>query len=386
VNILCLNSGSSSLKFACYATEAGSERGLLSGAIEGLGAPHPQGWIADQSGRTPMADATNVRGMSAAIGVVVRAVDQARLRIDAVGHRVVFGGDAHAGPAVIDSDLLADLEKLSPLAPEHMPAALEGIAAAQRAKPSIPHVACFDTAFHHRMPEIARRLPLPRDFWNTGIRRYGFHGLSYEYILSTLAHSDGRRLIVAHLGHGASLAAILDGTPLETTMGLTPTGGLMMSTRSGDLDPGVVLYLLREKHLDVSTLERLLSEESGLFGVSGVSGDVKTLLDARDQNPDADLAIAMFCYHARKHIAALTAVLGGIDTLVFTGGIGEHAAPVRNDICRGLDYLGLAIDPSANERNASIISARTSACSIRVIPTNENLMIARHTYQKTKGS
>jgi acetate kinase len=387
VNILCLNSGSSSLKFACYAYAGDEERRVLSGAIEALGSPHTQGWLKlKDDRRTSIASASGVRDTASAMGWVFGTLDDAGVRIDAVGHRVVFGGDRHTAPAIIDSNLFADLQRLSPFAPEHMPAELSGIAAALRAKTSIPHVACFDTAFHRRMPDVARRFPLPATYWDNGVRRYGFHGLSYEFIVSVLGPDSGRRLVVAHLGHGASMAAIRNGEPLETTMGLTPSGGLMMSTRSGDLDPGVILHLLREKHQDATTIERLLTHESGLLGVSGASGDMKALLQSRRSSPDADLAISMFCYHARKQIAALTAVLGGIDTLVFTGGIGERAAPVREEICRGLDYLGMTIDSPANDGNASIISTRTSACTVRVIETNENLMIARHTYQLTKGS
>ena len=245
--------------------------------------------------------------------------------------------------------------------------------------PDLPQVACFDTAFHRRMPELAQRFPLPRSFWDEGLRRYGFHGLSYEYIVETLGTAIRRRTIIAHLGNGASLAAVRDGRPIDTTMGFTPTGGFMMGTRSGDLDPGVLLYLMNEKHYDARQLEYLVNHEAGLLGVSGLSSDMKTLLEKRDSNPSAAQAVELFCYHLRKYIGGLTAVLGGLDTLVFSGGIGERAAPVRWEVCRGLEYLGIHLDPQRNEAHADIISTSQSSGTVRILPTNEELMIARHT-------
>ena len=229
----------------------------------------------------------------------------------------------------------------------------------------LPQVVCFDTAFHRPMPELAQRLPLPGELWDKGVRRYGFHGLSYEYILDAVGSAGSGRLIIAHLGNGASLAAIRDGQPRETTMGFTPTGGLMMGTRTGDLDPGVLLYLLDQEGYDPPRLGRLVNQEAGLLGVSGTSPDMKTLLAACD---------------VRKHIGALAAVLGGLDMLVFTGGIGERAAPVRREVCDGLEYLGIRLDPGRNDAHADPVSAAGSPCAVRVIPTNEDLMIARHTH------
>jgi acetate kinase len=229
------------------------------------------------------------------------------------------------------------------------------------------------------MPELARRLALPRMLWDAGVRRYGFHGLSYEYIVWRLGPAARGRTIIAHLGNGASMAALRDGLPVDTTMCLTPTGGFMMGTRSGDLDPGVTLYLLREKGYDANRLERLVNNESGLLGVSGLSPDMKTLLEHRDREPAAAQAVAMFCYQLRKHIGALTAALGGLDTVVFTGGIGERAATVRWETCQGLEHLGVRLDPQRNAAHVDTVSWSDSRCVVRVIPTDEDLMIARHT-------
>jgi acetate kinase len=229
------------------------------------------------------------------------------------------------------------------------------------------------------MPERAERFPLPRELWDAGIRRYGFHGISYEYIMQALGADVPPRLIIAHLGNGASMAAVLNGHPHDTTMGFTPAGGFMMGTRPGDLDPGVIVYLLEQKRYDAKRLAELVNLKSGLLGVSGLSSDVKTLLDAREANVDAAMAIEMFCYQIRKSVGTLAAALGGLDMLIFTGGIGEHAAAVRAEVCDGLAYLGLVIDPRPNDSNEDTISTAGSKCRVRVIPTNENLMVARHT-------
>src|SRR5581483_4736543 len=233
--------------------------------------------------------------------------------------------------------------------------------------------------FHRRMPEVAQRLPLPRTLWAQGIRRYGFHGLSYEYVVATAGAATLGRAVIAHLGNGASLAAVRDGLPVDTTMGFTPAGGLMMGTRSGDLDPGVLVHLLTQEGYGAAALERLVDHESGLLGVSGVTSDMKTLLEARASQPAAAEAIELFCYLLRKHVGALATVLGGLDSLVFTGGIGEHAAAVRRETCRGLEHLGIQLDPGRNARHDPVISAPGSPCTVRIVPTDEDLMIARHT-------
>jgi len=251
----------------------------------------------------------------------------------------------------------------------------------ETAAPELPQVVCFDTAFHRRMPIVAQRLPLPRELWAEGVRRYGFHGLSYESIVRGLGAEGTRgRMIVAHLGNGASLAAIQDGKPVDTTMGLTALGGLMMGTRPGDLDPGVLLYLLRTQRYGLADLNEILWDRSGLLGVSQISADMRTLLERRAGDVAAAEAVELFVYQAKKCIGALVAVLGGLDTLVFTGGIGEHAAPVRWEIAQGLAYLGVALDPVRNNGAAPIVSADGSRVLARVIPAQENLMVARHTY------
>jgi acetate kinase len=298
----------------------------------------------------------------------------------AAGHRVVHGGTAYTSPQHVDARLLDTLRTLSTFAPLHQPSAIEGIDAIASRLPELPQVACFDTAFHHCLPELAQRFPLPRSLWQEGIRRYGFHGLSYEFILQKLGAAVHGRTIIAHLGNGSSLAAVQNGHPLDTTMGLTPTGGVMMGTRSGDLDPGILLYLLQAKDYSVEQLAHLVNHEAGLLGISDLSSDMQILLDKRGSEPHVAQAVEMFCYQLRKQIGALTAVLGGLDTLVFTGGIGAQAAPVRWEVCQGLAYLGVELDAQRNETHAKIISTTQSACCVQVIATNEELMIARHTY------
>jgi len=282
-------------------------------------------------------------------------------------------------PQRVDPSVLADLRRLIPLAPLHLPNELAVIQAVTDNFPAVPQVVCFDTAFHRASPEIAQRFPLSRGFWDEGIRRYGFHGLSYEYVLGTLGTRALGRTVIAHLGNGASLVAVKDGRPLDTTMGLTPIGGVMMGTRSGDLDPGVLLYLMKEKGYDLERLDRAVQREAGLLGASQISSDMKTLLEQRDRDSRAAEAIAMFCNSIRKSIGALAAVLGGLGTLVFTGGIGERAAPIRWEICEGLGHLGIALDASSNASHRETISTAESPCTVRVIVTDEDLMIARHT-------
>ena len=368
LRILCLNAGSSSLKFALYEL-GGREVALATGTVEKT----------RDSG-------TRVSDGRAAIETALAALDPHALPApDAVGHRVVHGGPLHRAPERVDARLLQALKALVPFAPLHLPAELEAIEAVARRFPHLPQVVCFDTAFHRDMPEVAQRLPLPRALWDAGIRRYGFHGLSYEYVVHELGAASHGRIVIAHLGSGASMAAVRNGRAVDTTMGLTPTGGLMMGTRPGDLDPGVLLHLLATRQYDLEGLIRLVERESGLLGVSGLSADVRTLLAARDRGPDAALAIAMFCHRARREIGALAAVLGGMDSLVFTGGIGEHSAVIRQEICRGLEHLGVMLDTEANQMDAPIVSLPGAPSSVRVIETNEDLMVARHTRDVLQG-
>ena len=294
-----------------------------------------------------------------------------------VGHRVVHGGQAHLRPTRVDAELLESLRALIPLAPLHLPGSIVGIEAARARLPKVPHVACFDTSFHANLPEHAARFALPGRLYDEGVRRYGFHGLSYEYVLSTLGDPPPSRLIVAHLGNGASLAAIKDGKSVDTTMGFTPGGGIPMGTRSGDLDPGLILYLLREKGYTPSTLEDMLERKSGLLGVAG-SADMRELVLRQGHDALARLAIVMMGYAVRKTIGAYLAVLGGLDLLVFTGGIGEHTPAIREEACRGLSAFGLALDSAKNARDMPQIHADSSACRILVVTTDEDRIIARH--------
>jgi acetate kinase len=378
--ILCVNSGSSSVKFALYQYPETDEALLAKGAIKRIGLPDGHLSITGATGE-PLAD---VQGdfpqLSVALPTILDRLAQLGLPPPvAVGHRVVHGGTAYTAPQRVDARLLDTLRTLITFAPLHQPSAIEGIDAIASRLPGLPQVACFDTAFHHGLPELAQRFPLPRSLWQDGIRRYGFHGLSYESIIQTLGMDVHGRTIIAHLGNGSSLVAVRDGQPVDTTMGFTPTGGVMMGTRSGDLDPGILLYLMQAKNYSVKQLAHLVNHEAGLLGVSGLSPDMQMLLDKRGSKPHAAQAVERFCYQLRKQIGALTAVLGGLDTLVFTGGIGEQAAPVRWEVCQGLAYLGVALDVQRNEAHARIISTPRSACCVRVVPTNEELMIARHT-------
>lgn len=378
--ILCINVGSSSCKFALYSVSGGAESLLAEGIADRIGSSGGKIRIRDAHGRSIAESDRDFARPQVAVDALFDEFERLKLpSLDAVGHRIVHGGAHHAAPEIVTPALIADLERLVAFAPLHMPGGIEGIQAVAARHPKLPQVACFDTAFHRGMPARAERFPLPRELWDAGVRRYGFHGISYEYIMQVLGAELPPRLIVAHLGNGASMAALENGRPLDTTMGFTPAGGFMMGTRPGDLDPGVLLYLLERKGYDAAQLSRLVNLESGLLGVSGLSSDVKTLLGARATNADAAEAIEMFCYQIRKAIGAMAAALGGLDLLVFTGGIGEHAAAVRAQVCQGLAHLGLAIDPQRNHSNQDTISAADSRCRVRVIPTNENLMVARHT-------
>ena len=378
--IFCMNSGSSSLKFAVYQFEESAEIALAEGAVERIGLPEGRLWLRATTTDTRVEESGAFPDQQAAVHHAFAALEKLGLPSPgAVGHRLVHGGAGHIAPERVEPRLLEELQRLIPYAPLHLPAELQGIQAVAGRFPDLPQVACFDTAFHRRMPEVAQRFPLPRAFWDDGVQRYGFHGLSYEYIVDRVGAATLGRAVIAHLGNGASMAAVQSGQPVDTTMGFTPTGGFMMGTRSGDLDPGILLYLLTEKGYDAPQLARLVNQQSGLLGVSGTSPDMQTLLEQRDSDAHAAQAVEMFCYQLRKSLGALTAVLGSLDTLVFTGGIGEHAAPVRWEVCSGLGYLGIRLDPQLNERHAEVISTPESHCTVRVVPTNEDLMVARHT-------
>lgn len=377
--VLIINSGSSSLKFALYEM-AGIETLTFSGKLTRIG--QPDSWfMVSLPNNEPRTESVSLPDHASAGQWLLDWLGrQPGVRLGAVGHRLVHGGTTYRTPRRVTPDLLAELRPLISFAPDHLPNAIRLIEAVSHQYPDLPQIVCFDTAFHQTMPECARQLPLPRRFRHEGLMRYGFHGLSCEYVLSQLdsATASGR-VIVAHLGNGASLTAILNGQSIDTTMGFTPTGGLMMGTRTGDLDPGVLPYLLTSNRMDASVLSHLLNNESGLRGVSGLSSDMRELLEAAPDNPHAAEAIDLFCYIAKKHLGALVAVLNGLDTLMFTGGIGENAPAIRAGICSQLDYLGITLDSERNVSNAPVISPDGSPVTVGVIPTNEELMIARHT-------
>jgi acetate kinase len=378
--VLCLNSGSSTLKFALFVLHAADAepKVVLEGAIERIGvetgASETNAWLEQCGVRRERSGHIRDHAMALEVAFALLA-ECGEAAPTLVGHRVVHGGVHYREPIRIDAAVVATLRTLVSLAPHHMPAAIASIDAIQVRYPNLPQFACFDTAFHARMPELAQRLPLPQRFHQEGVRRYGFHGLSYEYVLSCFGARPPARMVVAHLG--CSLAAVLDGRGIDTTMGFTPSGGIFMGTRTGDLDPGVFIHLLRAERYTVEQLEQLVERESGLLAVGG-SADMATLMQRASTDAAAQLAIRMFGYTVRKSIGSLVAALGGIDALVFTGGIGTHVAAVRAEACRGMQVFGVDVDAERNERGADIISYDGRACLVRVLATNEALMMARH--------
>jgi len=363
----------------------------VTATAERIGLPGARLRIADANGATLLDQSGDLHDQNAPLEkLIVWLRDQKLdLNIDAVGHRVVHGGSKYREPHLITTQLVTALKELIPIDPDHLPQALDAIRVAHRAFPATPQVVCFDTAFHRQMPRVAQLYALPRELTDAGLVRLGFHGLSYEYIVKELRIIDpgavDGRVIIAHLGNGASMAAVRAGIGVDTTMGFTPTGGLMMSTRSGDLDPGVLVYLVQSRGMHHDALSRLVNQEAGLLGVSGVSADMRDLLSKEATDAGAAEAVNLFCYQARKFLGALAAVLGGLDTLVFTAGIGEHAAPVRERICAGLDSLGIELDLQRNLVSAPIISRDDSRVTVRVMKTDEDLMIARHTVRVISG-
>jgi acetate kinase len=387
--ILALNAGSSSIKFSLFDTTNGisSHSLLYQGAVDGIGG-NPHFLVQDTTGQRLVDEqlktkATTQPGHKEALGVLLDWVERQEtgLTLIAVGHRVVHGGTLFLAPVLVDSQVINQLESLVPLAPLHQPHNLAAIRSIATINPNIPQIACFDTAFHRTQPPIAQAFALPRDLTDQGIKRYGFHGLSYEYIASVLPdyvdyRADGR-VIVAHLGNGASMCALQGRKSLATTMGFTALDGLPMGTRCGSIDPGVILYLLSELHMDAPGITDLLYHRSGLLGVSGQSSDMRELLTSN--SPRAAEAIDLFVYHIQRELGSLAAALGGLDVLVFTAGIGEHAAPIRARVCQDLQWLGVQFDETANRSGGPKISSDSSAVSVWVIPTDEDLMIARHT-------
>jgi acetate kinase len=379
--ILTINGGSSSIKFAKFSDGITLER-RLEGTLDRIG-----------SDRAVLTCRGSERATFESIAVPVR-VSAPRFLIDwlesqpacksirIVGHRVVHGMH-HSAPTLVTPALLQELRRFQPFDPEHLPLEIEMMEEMGRRHPDTPQVACFDTAFHHDMPRVAKQIAIPRRFERLGLQRYGFHGLSYTYLMEELARqqdpaASAGRVILAHLGNGASMAAVQDGKSIDTSMGFTPASGLVMGTRSGDLDPGVFSFLERVEGLSAKQVDQLLNHDSGLLGVSQSSADVRELLAQEPHDMRAAEAVSLFCYQAKKCIGAYAAALGGLDTLVFTGGIGENAASIRTRICAGLEFLGIRIDPQRNAANASVISADGARVRLRVIRTDEELVIARN--------
>ncbi len=381
--ILTINGGSSSIKFALFETAATLRR-TLEGEIERIGLPEARLRVRGLDPADTFSRPVTAPDHTAAVRALMDWIEErlGRDALTAVGHRVVHGGPKYSRPRRITAEMVAELRRLSPFDPEHLPEEILLTEAFQRRFPDLPQVACFDTAFHHDLPRVARLLPIPRRYEAQGIRRYGFHGLSYAFLMEELARLDGTkvaqgRVILAHLGNGASLAAVHHGKPVDTSMGFTPAAGVPMSTRSGDLDPGLLWYLARSEGLDAKGYNEMVNFQSGLLGVSETSSDMRDLLESETRDVRAAEAVALFCYQIKKCIGAFAAALGGLDTLVFAGGIGENAPLIRERICDGLGFLGIEIEPERNARNAALISPDSGRAKVRVIHTDEALMIAR---------
>ena len=379
--ILAVNGGSSSIKFALYET-GGSLTRRLSGKIDRIGLKDAKLTFKDERSENHLpAKAANI---AEAAGFLLdwlgRREDATPLA--AVGHRIVHGLD-HRQPVIVDDALLTELQGISSYDPDHLPGEIELIRLFRQHDPGLPQIACFDTAFHATLPRVARLLPIPRRYDEAGLQRYGFHGLSYSYILEELTRIAGPvvaggSVILAHLGSGASLAAVKEGSSIDTTMGFTPTGGVVMGTRTGDLDPGVAWWLLQNERLTPGQFNDLINHQSGLLGVSGgVSSDMQDLLGRESSEIPAAEAVALFCYQVKKTIGSFSAVLGGLNAIVFTGGIGEKSSMIRSRICAGLEYLGVGLEQRANEKNELLISAAGARVRVYAIPTDEELMIAR---------
>jgi acetate kinase len=380
--ILAINGGSSSIKFSLYQTGEPTERRLY-GKVDRIGLPGTiltfSGPIGNQQDSLSITASDHKSAATFLIDWLGEQDSFASVR--AVGHRVVHGMQ-HTAPDLVTQELLDELHRLRPYDPEHLPLEIELIEAFRQRHPALPQVACFDTAFHRTMPLVASLLPIPRRYEAAGVRRYGFHGLSYEFLMEELARlgdpaATKGRVILAHLGNGASLAAVRDGKSIDTSMGFTPTAGLVMSTRSGDLDPGLAPYLAQTEQITAKQFYEMVNQQSGLLGVSETSSDMRDLLAQEAADVRAAEAVALFCYQAKKWMGAFAAALGGLDTLVFAGGIGENAPLVRARICDGLGFLGIELNESRNGENAAVISADVSRVTVRVIRTDEEQMIAR---------
>jgi len=381
--ILTINGGSSSIKFALF--EAGASlRRILAGGIERIGMPEAAMRVKGLDPADNFSRLVKAPDHTVAVGALMDWIEDrsGRDALTAVGHRVVHGGPKYSDPQLITKKMVAELHRLSPFDPEHLPEEILLSEAFHRRFPDLAQVACFDTAFHHDLPRVARLLPIPRRYEAQGVRRYGFHGLSYAFLMGELARLAGTeaaqgRVILAHLGNGASLAAICSGKSIDTSMSFTPTAGVPMSNRSGDLDPGLLWYLARTEKMSAKQFNEMVNFQSGLLGVSEISSDMRDLLDRETQDVRAAEAVTLFCYQVKKWIGAFAAALGGLDTLVFAGGIGENAPEVRARICGGLGFLGIALEEKRNAANAGVISAPAGRVAVRVVRTDEEQIIAR---------
>jgi acetate kinase len=385
--MLALNSGSSSLKFGLYRVGSSKIETLLSGEAESIGDGDATCSARDAHGRTLLAETAPIPSQREAIARIGKLLVDAKMPVPtAIGHRIVHGGPALREHCIIDDAVLRRLKAATAFAPLHTPSALSVIRFAKDHFPGVPQVACLDTAFHAGLPDVSRILPIAKELQSDGVQRYGFHGLSCESIVGQLADDLPDRLVIAHLGSGASVTAVKGGRSIDTSMGLTPSGGVIMGTRSGDLDPGVLVYLMREKKFDVAMIEALVDQRSGLLGISGVGSDIRRLHEVASSNDDARLAIEMFCYSARKQVAAMIAALEGADMIVFTGGVGENDAAVRAAICGGLSWSGVSLDDARNRAADRFIDDSASRCRVSVLPSQEDLQIALHTWALTSES
>jgi len=385
--VLALNAGSSSLKFALFDGEEVPAR-LLWGVIDRIGTPDATITLKRTGSykvdHAPVSAPSHASSLGYLMTRLAEAIEVVGLR--ATVHRVVHGGPRYAQPQIVTPGLLDELQRFSPFAPEHLPPAIDLIKALSDRFPHLPQVACFDTAFHQDLPTVARLLPIPRRYEALGIRRYGFHGLSYEFLMQELERCAGTqaangRVILAHLGNGASLAAVRAGRCLDTSMGFTPAAGLVMGRRSGDLDPGLVAYLARTEGMSAEQFDELVNQQSGMLGISDRSSDMRELLAVEESDPRAAEAISLFCYQAKKWVGSFAAALGGLDTLVFSGGIGEHCESIRTRICAGLGFLGVELNEDFNSEHSLRISADTAKVSVYVIKTDEELLMARAAYR-----
>jgi acetate kinase len=381
-HILTINGGSSSIKFALYAAVKALKRGLC-GTVDRIGLSGTNLKFHEADGKPETSLKLEAADHNSAANALIDWLEeQINFKsVTGVGHRVVHGMK-HTEPEIVTRKLLDELHRISPYDPDHLPSEIELIETFRQRHPKLPQLACFDTAFHQTMPRVAKLLPIPRRYDAKGIQRYGFHGLSYAYLMEELARlgdlaAKKGRVILAHLGNGASMAAVRDGKSIDTSMCFTPTAGLVMSTRSGDLDPGLAPYLARTEKMTTQQFYKMVNHESGLLGVSETSSDMRDLLNREKRDVRAAEAVALFCYQAKKWIGAYAAALGGLHTLVFAGGIGENAPVIRARICDGLDFLGIELDKSRNAKTAAVISRNSSRVTVRVIRTDEELMIAR---------